>query len=78
MASGGPGDNPIKDVVLFKWKVYNTICDELMRELSNYITWKQIEDRTMGVNNLPTNPELLKKMEERLNNLIKEEKNKIK
>lgn len=78
MASGGPGDNPIKDVIVFKGEVYNAICDELMRELSNYITWQQVEDRTMGVNNLPTNPDLLRNMEERLKKLIKEEKKKIK
>ena len=37
MASGGPGDHPLKDILHFRMNVYDTECDNLIRELAKYI-----------------------------------------
>lgn len=37
MAAGGPGDHPLKDILHFEMSVYDTECDNLIRELSKYV-----------------------------------------
>ena len=38
MAAGGPGDHPLTDVLNFKLDVYNNNCDELIRQISKFIS----------------------------------------
>lgn len=38
MAAGGPGDHPLTDIVNFNLKVYNSECDELVREISKLVS----------------------------------------
>ncbi|MEO7977393.1 hypothetical protein [Flavobacterium sp.] len=37
MAAGGPGDHPLKDILHFDMNVYDTECDNLIRELAKYV-----------------------------------------
>jgi len=36
MAAGGPGDHPLKDILHFDMNVYDTECDNLIKELAKY------------------------------------------
>ena len=38
MAAGGPGDHPLTDVLRYNFEVYNKECDDLIREISKYIS----------------------------------------
>lgn len=38
MAAGGPGDNPLSDILNFGHLVYNERCDALVKELSKYFS----------------------------------------
>jgi len=37
MAAGGPGDHPLKDILHFEMNVYDAECDNLIRELAQYV-----------------------------------------
>ncbi|MEO8533634.1 MAG: hypothetical protein ABI441_07785 [Flavobacterium sp.] len=55
MAAGGPGDHPLKDILHFQMNVYDTECDNLIRELSTYLSesvlYKTIDWSTAFSNN---------------------------
>jgi len=38
MAAGGPGDHPLKDILYFDMNVYDNECDNIIKELSKYIS----------------------------------------
>lgn len=38
MAAGGPGDHPLKDILYFDMNVYDDECDNIIKELSKYIS----------------------------------------
>lgn len=38
MAAGGPGDNPLSDILNFGHRVYNEKCDDLVKELSKHFS----------------------------------------
>jgi hypothetical protein len=42
MAAGGPGDHPLTDIINFKLNVYSEECDELIRQISKYVSINQL------------------------------------
>lgn len=42
MAAGGPGDHPLKDILYFQMNVYDEECDNLIQELSKYISENEL------------------------------------
>jgi hypothetical protein len=42
MAAGGPGDHPLTDIINFKLNVFNKECDELIRQISKYVSINQL------------------------------------
>jgi len=66
MAAGGPGDHPVIDIVDYGLEIYNAKCDELIREISNYVS----RDEQFGMydwfHELPLSNERLKEFERSL------------
>jgi len=42
MAAGGPGDHPLTDILRFNFEVYNKECDDLIKEISKYISIEEL------------------------------------
>ena len=38
VAAGGPGDHPLNDILHYKIDTYGKSCDDLIREISNFIS----------------------------------------
>jgi hypothetical protein len=38
MAAGGPNDHPLFDVIDYNLTVYGTVCDELIKQISTFVS----------------------------------------
>lgn len=79
MAAGGPGDHPLTDIVNFNLKVYNSECDELVREISKLVSRHELYEMFDWFDNFSTTENQLKNFEvelkEKLENLKVNAKN---
>lgn len=79
MAAGGPGDHPLTDIVNFNLKVYNSECDELVREISKLVSRHELYEMFDWFDNFSATENQLKNFEvelkEKLENLKVNAKN---
>ncbi|SDL51929.1 hypothetical protein SAMN04488034_1232 [Salinimicrobium catena] len=38
MAAGGPADHPLTDILIYNLDVYNKKCDDLVRQISKFVS----------------------------------------
>lgn len=79
MAAGGPGDHPLTDIINYKLNVYNKECDELIREISKYVSSYQLYEMFDWFDNFYITEKQLKEFENtlklKLDELIKNAEN---
>ena len=63
MAAGGPGDHPLTDILNFQLNVYNKECDELIREISKYVSRNQLYEMFDWLDNFHITEKQLKEYE---------------
>ena len=68
MAAGGPGDHPLTDIVNYKLEVYNKECDELIREISKFVSLDRLYEMFDWKDNFSITEKQLKKFEVVLEN----------
>ena len=67
MAAGGPHDHPLTDIVNFKLKVYNEICDQLVREISKLVSMNELYEMFDWFDNFSATKSQLENFEIELN-----------
>ncbi|MCD4792492.1 MAG: hypothetical protein K8R54_04605 [Bacteroidales bacterium] len=70
MAAGGPGDHPLTDIVNYKLEVYNKECDELIREISKFVSLDRLYEMFDWKDNFSITEKQLKKFEVVLENKL--------
>jgi hypothetical protein len=75
MAAGGPTDHPLTDIVRFNLEVYNKTCDELVKEISKYVSLQDLFGMFDWVDNFSASKSDLDKFEKQLRNKLQELKN---
>jgi hypothetical protein len=78
MAAGGPGDHPLKDILHFDMNVYDTECDNLIRELAKYVPENILYESIDWSTAFNINETILKDLKEELLEKLNFEKNKAK
>ena len=63
MAAGGPGDHPLTDIINFNLKVYNSECDELVREISKLVSRHELYEMFDWFDNFSATESQLKNFE---------------
>lgn len=63
MAAGGPGDHPLTDIINFNLKVYNSECDELVREISKLVSRHKLYEMFDWFDNFSATESQLKNFE---------------
>lgn len=66
MAAGGPGDHPLTDIVRFNLNVYNRSCDNLVREISKYVSLRDLFEMFDWIDNFSATDKQLEKFEKEL------------
>ena len=63
MAAGGPHDHPLTDIVKFKLKVYNEVCDQSVREISKLVSMNELYEMFDWCDNFSATKSQLKNFE---------------
>ena len=66
MPAGGPADHPLTDIVRFNLDVYNKSCDELVREISKYVSLQDLFEMFDWIDNFSATKKQLEKFEKEL------------
>ena len=66
MAAGGPGDHPLTDILLYNMEVYGKICDDLIKEISKFISRDKMFEMFDWFGNHSVKKVQLKKFEKEL------------
>lgn len=72
MAAGGLGDHPLTDIVRFNLEVYNNRCDELVREISKYVSLQDLFEMFDWFDNFTATDKQLERFEKALRLKLKE------
>ena len=72
MAAGGPGDHPLTDIVNYNLEVYNKRCDELISEISKFVSFDRLHEMFDWNDNFSMTNEQLKEFEVVLGNKLSE------
>lgn len=78
MAAGGPGDHPLTDIVNFNLKVYNSECDELVRQISKLVSKHELYEMFDWFDNFSATESQLEKFEIELKKKLENLKEKAK
>jgi hypothetical protein len=68
--AGGPGDHPLTDIVNYKLEVYNKECDELIREISKFVSLDRLYEMFDWKDNFSITEKQLRKFEIVLENKL--------
>ncbi len=66
MAAGGPGDHPLTDILNFNLDVYNKECDELIKQISKFVSRHKLYEMFDWLDNFSATENQLKELERNL------------
>lgn len=72
MAAGGPGDHPLTDILNFNLDVYNIECDELIRQISKFVSRNKLYEMFDWFDNFSATENQLKELERNLTQKLEE------
>ena len=72
MAAGGPGDHPLTDILKYNFDVYNKKCDQLVREISKFVSIQTLYEMFDWIDNLSATEEQLIEFERALSHKLDE------
>lgn len=78
MAAGGPGDHPLTDILNFKLEVYNKECDELIKQISKFVSRHTLSEMFDWFDNFSATDNQLKAFENNLSQKLEELKTEAK
>ena len=72
MAAGGSSDHPLTDILKYNLDVYNKKCDDLVRQISKYVSIQTLFEMFDWFDNFSAKEEQLEEFERALSHKLNE------